>query len=190
MARRLAELGREWTLHYAVRTRDDAGFLPDLAQFGDHVRLHCDDAAGGVLDLRPILSATSADTHLYCCGPNPMMRVFGELTESLDPQRVHVEHFTPLESAAAEGGFLVELARSGRTVAVPQGSTILEALANVGVETPSSCQQGVCGTCETRVLSGIPDHRDSVLTRGERAANRVMMICCSGSLTERLVLDL
>jgi vanillate O-demethylase ferredoxin subunit len=190
MAGRLAELGRDWTLYYAVRERGEAGFMPDLERFGGHIRLHCDDEAGGVINLRPILAAAPPQAHVYCCGPAPMMRAFGHLTGEVAPHRIHVEHFSPLESAAVEGGFLVELARSGRTVAVPQGSTILEALANAGVAAPNSCQQGVCGTCETKVLSGIPDHRDSVLTSVERAENRTMMICCSGSLSERLVLDL
>jgi vanillate O-demethylase ferredoxin subunit len=119
-----------------------------------------------------------------------MLRAFGALTQGLEPRRIHVEHFTPADVAAVEGGFLVELARSRRTIAVAQGNAILEALANAGVSVPNSCQQGVCGTCETRVLHGTPDHRDSILTSAERAANRTMMICCSGSLTERLVLDL
>jgi tetrachlorobenzoquinone reductase len=190
MAARLSELGRDWTLHYAVRERGEAAFMPDLEPYGDRVRLHCDDQAGGVIDLRPILAAAPDETHLYCCGPNPMMRAFADLTRQVAPHRVHVEHFSPLESAAIEGGFLVELARSGRTIAVPQGSTILEALANAGVSVPNSCQQGVCGTCETKVVSGTPDHRDSVLSAKERAESRTMMICCSGSLSERLVLDL
>ena len=93
-------------------------------------------------------------------------------------------------SAATEGGFLVQLARSGRTVAVPAGSTILEALQNAGLNPLCSCQQGICGTCETRVLGGEPDHRDAVLTPEERASNRTMMICCSGSKSSTLVLDL
>jgi vanillate O-demethylase ferredoxin subunit len=82
------------------------------------------------------------------------------------------------------------LVRAGRTIAIPQGSTILETLTNAGFVLPNSCQQGVCGSCETRVLAGIPDHRDSILTEAERAENRSMMICCSGSRTEKLVLDI
>lgn len=189
MAARLTELGRPWTLHYAVRSRSEAAFLPDLEGYGERLHLHCDDENGGVLDLKPIVASAPPEAHLYCCGPTPMMQAFGDLTRPLDPDRIHVEHFTPLESAAVEGGFLVELARSGRTVAVPHGSTILEALANAGFLLPNSCQQGVCGTCETRVLAGVPDHRDSIMTPSERAANKTMMICCSGSLSERLVLD-
>jgi ferredoxin-NADP reductase len=190
MAARLTELGRDWTLHYAVRSRGDAAFLPELERHGERLRLHCDDEQGGVLDLRPIVAAAAPGAHFYCCGPKPMMQAFGDLTRGVTPDRIHVEHFSPLESASVEGGFLVELARSGRTIAVPQGSTILETLTNAGLVLPSSCQQGVCGSCETRVLSGVPDHRDSILTEAERAANTTMMICCSGARSERLVLDI
>ena len=189
MSARLAALPQAWRLCYLVRTRGEAAFLSDLSTYGEHVQLHCDDEAGGLFDLAGVIAAASPQTHLYCCGPAPMMAQFGELTRGIDPALVHVEHFKPLETAAVGGGFLVELARSKRVIAVPQGSTILEALTNAGVAIPNSCQQGVCGTCETRVLAGVPDHRDSVLTAEERASNATMMVCCSGSISERLVLD-
>lgn len=190
MAARLHELGLDWTMHYAVRSREEAAFAEDLEQYGDRVRVHCDDEEGGVLDIAPIVANADQGSHFYCCGPAPMMHAFGTHTRHIEPSRVHVEHFTPIQEANAAGGFLVELARSGHTVAIPEGSTILEALSNAGVSVPSSCQQGVCGTCEVAVLAGKPDHRDSILTERERAANNVMMICCSGSFSDRLVLDL
>lgn len=190
MVMRLSELDRTWKLHYAIRTRKEAGFLRDLLSYGDRVHVHCDDEQGGFLDIRSIVQSAPLNAHFYCCGPRPMMTAFGELTRNLSADRIHVEHFTPIDSAAITGGFLLQLARSGRTIAVPAGSTILEALANAGIEVPNSCQRGVCGTCETRVLGGTPDHRDSILTPGERAAANTMMICCSGSLTEHLVLDI
>jgi vanillate O-demethylase ferredoxin subunit len=95
-----------------------------------------------------------------------------------------------VEPAAVEGGFEVVLARSGLAVAVPRGKTILEALNEAGIEPACSCIEGVCGTCETRVLDGVPDHRDAILTPEERANSRTMMICVSGAKTARLVLDL
>jgi vanillate O-demethylase ferredoxin subunit len=101
-----------------------------------------------------------------------------------------VEHFAAAEPAAIEGGFEVVLARSGRTIAVPPGKTILDTLNAAGLTPNCSCVQGVCGTCETRVLDGVPDHRDVILTPEERAQNRTMMICVSGARTGRLVLDL
>jgi tetrachlorobenzoquinone reductase len=82
------------------------------------------------------------------------------------------------------------LARSGREISIPAGKTILEALQEIGIDVAHSCKEGVCGTCETGVIEGVPDHRDLILTKEEHAANRSMMICCSGSKTERLVLDL
>jgi vanillate O-demethylase ferredoxin subunit len=111
-------------------------------------------------------------------------------TAGRDPARIHVEHFSAAEPAALEGGFAVVLARTGRTVEVPPGKTILDALNEAGIEPACSCIEGVCGTCETRVLDGVPDHRDVILTAEERAASRTMMICVSGAKTGRLVLDL
>ena len=84
----------------------------------------------------------------------------------------------------------MELARTGKSVPVPRGMTILDALLEAGVDAPYSCMEGVCATCETRVISGVPDHKDLVLTKEERATNQVMMICCSGSKSDKLVLDL
>ena len=98
--------------------------------------------------------------------------------------------FSAAEPAAIEGGFEVVLGRSGRSVPVPPGMTILDALIAAGLDPPCSCVQGVCGTCETRVLDGVPDHRDVILTPEERAEGRTMMICVSGAKTRRLVLDL
>ncbi len=87
-------------------------------------------------------------------------------------------------------GFTVALARTGKEVFVARGMTILDALLEAGVDVPYSCMQGVCGTCEVKVLGGIPDHRDLVLTDAQRAANTSMMICCSGCQGDRLILDL
>ena len=105
-------------------------------------------------------------------------------------QHVHVEYFAAKEAPSVQGGFVVELARSGKTIPIPRGMTILDALLEAGVDAPYSCMEGVCATCETKVISGIPDHKDLVLTKEEKESNRVMMICCSGSKTEKLVLDL
>jgi vanillate O-demethylase ferredoxin subunit len=103
---------------------------------------------------------------------------------------VHVENFTAKEPPATEGGFTVVLAKSGREIEIPAGKTILAALSDLGIEISHSCTEGICGTCETKVLEGTPDHRDRILTEAERASNATMMICCSGSKTEKLVLDL
>ena len=88
------------------------------------------------------------------------------------------------------GGFTVRLARSAREFEIPEGDTILEVLRAAGFELPSSCEQGVCGTCETTVLEGTPDHQDLLMSADEHAESRTMMICCSGAVSDRLVLDL
>jgi vanillate O-demethylase ferredoxin subunit len=119
-----------------------------------------------------------------------MLEAFEAATSARPRDHVHVEYFTPKAAPALAGGFTVVLARSGRSVFVAPGSTILDTLLDAGVSVASSCLEGVCGTCETAVLDGVPDHRDSVLTEAERAANRTMMICCSGCRGDRLVLDL
>jgi vanillate O-demethylase ferredoxin subunit len=103
---------------------------------------------------------------------------------------VHVEYFSAPDAPATEGGFTVVLVRSDREIPIPAGITILEALRQAGLKVPSACEQGVCGTCETKVISGRPDHRDILLTPSEKATNKTMMICCSGSLDPKLVLDL
>jgi vanillate O-demethylase ferredoxin subunit len=143
-----------------------------------------------MLDLAAIVSALPADAHVYCCGPLPMLEAFERATEALPPQQVHVEYFAARETAATEGGFTVELARSGRSLVVQPGHTILDSLMEIGVEPPYSCREGICGTCEVRVIDGTPDHRDLVLSASEKAANDRMLICCSGARSSKLVLDL
>jgi ferredoxin len=119
-----------------------------------------------------------------------MLDAFRHETRDFAEGRAHLESFQASEPAATEGGFVVVLERQGRQVTVKPGQTIIECLSEAGVEVPSSCLQGICGACETRVLSGRPDHRDGILSDAERAANNTMMICCSGSLDPKLVLDL
>jgi vanillate O-demethylase ferredoxin subunit len=191
MLDRLAALGRPFVLNYGVRDRKALPFQPRLARHGEKVRTAFSRApGGGRLDIAAIVDAAPADAELYCCGPRSMLDAFAAATAGRDPARVHVEHFAAAEPAAIEGGFEVVLARSGRTIAVPPGKTILDTLNAAGLTPNCSCVQGVCGTCETRVLDGVPDHRDVILTPEERAQNRTMMICVSGARTGRLVLDL
>jgi ferredoxin-NADP reductase len=187
MAQRLEEIGAPFELHYAVRSRADAAFLAELER---RARLHVDAEAQGVLDVAAILAAAPKTAHLYCCGPVPMLQAFEAAAADWPETQRHVEYFSgpPLKPIA--GGFVVALARSGREFVVPPGSTILDTLRAAGLTVPASCEQGVCGTCETRVLEGTPEHRDLLLTPAEKAAGKTMMICCSGSLSERLVLDL
>jgi ferredoxin-NADP reductase len=193
MVQRLAELGRPWRLYYAVRARRRAAFLDDIlaldAPWNTH--LHCDDEGDGAfINVDAVVQDAAPGAHIYCCGPLPMLAAFERATAGLPADTVHVEYFTAKEPVAVSGGFDVVLARSGRSVFVPEHSTILDALLAAGIAVGHSCLEGVCGTCETKVLEGIPDHRDMVLSAQERASNRSMMICCSGCRSGRLVLDL
>lgn len=190
MTQRLASLGRSFELHYSCRSRADMAFL-DKLQGMDQAHLHFDDEHGGrFLDLGAIVKAAPKPSHFYCCGPNPMLRAFEGTTKHLPPDQVHVEYFTPREERSLAGGFVVQLARSGKEFAIPPGKSILEVLRAEGLELSYSCEEGVCGACETPLISGIPDHRDSVLNPTERAANKVIMICCSGCKGDKLVLDI
>jgi vanillate O-demethylase ferredoxin subunit len=190
MAERLHPLGRDWELHYAVRTRAEAAFSAELARFGSRCRVHCDDEAGALLDVAALVAATPADAHLYCCGPGPMLAAFEAATASRPPDRVHVEYFMARAPAATGGGFVVELARAKRELRIEAGQSILDAILDAGVDCGYACMQGTCGSCEVRVLAGDPDHRDALLPATRRLAEGTMLICCSGSSGERLVLDL
>ena len=195
MIARSQALGTPWRLHYAARTRSQAGFLDLLAAYRDQPAAHLDivfdqEPGGRMLDLQRLVNDMPAGAHVYCCGPLPMLEAFERATAGLPPERVHREYFAAKEAAATDGGFTVELARSGKTLDVPPGKSILDCLIDIRIEPPFSCREGICGTCEVRVIEGIPDHRDLVLTDAERAANDRMMVCCSGAKSSRLVLDL
>ena len=192
MVQKLAALNRSWTLHYSCRSREDMAFRESLEKLDPKsVHLHFDDEAGGaVLDLKAAVDAAPAGAHLYCCGPTPMLAAFEAATADRPRGLVHVEYFTPKAEAATTGGFWVELARSGEEYFIPEGKKILEVLFEAGVDVDYSCELGICGACETRVISGIPEHRDSVLSEEEQAANDKVMICCAGCKSERLVLDM
>jgi tetrachlorobenzoquinone reductase len=190
MWNRLQAAGKSAQLYYSSRSRQDVVF-PDKTMGKPHIVVHVDDEnQGTTLDLQRILAEAPKNAHVYCCGPTPMLKAFELATTSWPPDQVHVEYFSSQVAAAAEGGFTVELKRSGKEVKIEPGQTILQALTAMGIDAPYSCEEGVCGACMTKVLSGEPDHRDSVLTPAERASNKKIMICCSGSKSDRLVLDL
>ena len=197
MILRLEALGRSWELHYSARQKKMCAFREELEAIegtkSGRVHFNFDHEPGGKMtDLAAVLGRAPKSAHLYCCGPNPMLQAFEAAAKQagFSPEQVHVEYFAGKEEPALEGGFAVELARSGKTLQVPPGKSILDTLLANNVEVPFSCTQGVCGSCETRVFEGEPDHRDLILTEAERAANQTMMICCSGSKSPRLVLDL
>ncbi|KDN73112.1 PDR/VanB family oxidoreductase [Streptomyces olindensis] len=179
--------GAEWTLLYGGRTRGSMAFGEELLRYGDRVTIAPEDETG-LLDLPPVLDDVPEDTLVYCCGPGPLL----DAVEARCPSGVlRVERFRPKEQeTGGDTEFEVELARSGRTLTVPPDVSVLDAVRAAGVEVLYSCTEGTCGTCETDVLDGEPDHRDSVLTDDERAAGETMLICVSRCRGKRLVLDL
>lgn len=191
MIKRLDELGRPWTLFHACRAREEAAFMGSLSS-RDTVHYHFDQETGGHFQIGPVIKAAPANSHFYCCGPTPMLEAFeaAVVAGGVPSSHVHVEYFTQKYEVAREGGFVVELAGSGLEVTVEKGASILDAVRSLGIDVPSSCEEGICGSCETRVISGTPDHRDSILTEEERARSETMMICCGGCKSDRLVLDL
>jgi ferredoxin-NADP reductase len=183
--------GRPWRLAYGGRTRESMAFLPELSGYGDRVSVFPQDSSG-LLDLDGLLGQPEAGTAVYCCGPAPLLDAVAERCASWPAGALRTERFTPLDGAAEAGGdaFEVELSGSGQVVEVPAGESVLACLRKAGFEVLSSCEEGTCGTCETPVAEGVPDHRDTVLTESERAAGDIMMVCVSRSRTPRLVLDL
>ncbi|TAL55086.1 PDR/VanB family oxidoreductase [Pandoraea sp.] len=195
MYRRLSELGRSVEMLYCARHAAQAAFVDELHALGGKLTCHFDEAHGDrPADLAAYLAGKPAGTHAYCCGPAVMLGAFEQACEAAGIAHVHLERFAPAPDAAppaaAASGYTVELARSGKSVRVEPGATLLDSLLAAGADVQTSCLEGICGTCETRVLEGCPDHRDSVLSAAERATNKVMMICVSGCKGERLVLDL
>lgn len=186
--------GARWSLLYCGRSRDSMAFLDTLPS-GPHVQVHADATAQGLPDLAGLLDGMAPGAHVYCCGPGPLMDAVARIGQGLGiaPARLHFERFSAEPQSAppaAVGSFEVHLARTGLTLQVGPDDSILSVLEAAGLECPSSCQQGVCGTCRVAVLEGQPDHRDYVLSDAEREANDTLYICVSRSLSRRLVLDL
>ncbi|MGC0336415.1 PDR/VanB family oxidoreductase [Streptomyces sp. SLBN-8D4] len=179
--------GAEWTLLYGGRTRESMAFTEELSRYGDRVTVAPQDETG-LLDLASVLDGVPEGTLVYCCGPGPLL----DAVEKRCPAGLlHVERFAPKEQPEGENTeFEVELAQTGTTVTVAPDVSVLDAVRASGVEVLFSCTEGTCGTCETDVLDGTPDHRDSVLTDEEREAGETMMICVSRCRGKRLVLDL
>ncbi|WP_433796123.1 PDR/VanB family oxidoreductase [Actinoplanes sp. CA-252034] len=184
----LAAAEAPWELHYAGR---DAASMPfrDRLEADGRVTLYPEDERGRI-DLDALLSRSAPGTHVYCCGPEGMLRAVEECCARWPGRPLHVERFTPAAAAGPQAPFEVELAASGRTLTVPADRSILEVVEAAGVAILSSCREGTCGTCETTVLSGVVDHRDALLTPDERAANDTIFLCVSRAAGPRLVLDL
>jgi vanillate O-demethylase ferredoxin subunit len=196
MAERLAVAGAAFEMHYCTRSRARTAFLERIGRsaFAGRVHVHFDDGeAAQKLDLGSLLATPQPGTHLYVCGPRGFMdAVLGGARERGWPEsRLHWEFFgADAAPCDADAAFEVMLASSGRVVVVPKDRSVVQALAQAGVEVQTSCEQGVCGTCLTRVLEGTPDHRDLYLTPEEQTAGDQFTPCCSRAKSARLVLDL
>lgn len=180
--------GADWRLLYGGRNRASMAYVDELVSHGPRVELRPQDEHGQ-LDLDAALAATPPDAVVYCCGPEPLLTA---MEQRCPAERLHVERFTARDAGAVLGpdSFDVRLRRTGATVRVEAGTTVLAAVESAGVTVLQSCREGTCGTCETTVLAGRPEHRDSVLDEIERAENTTMMICVSRSLDAVLELDL
>ncbi|WP_326827303.1 PDR/VanB family oxidoreductase [Streptomyces sp. NBC_01751] len=191
----LAEAERRrsaWEMAYGGRTLASMAFRDELVKrYEERVRVRPEDEYG-LLDLDALLGTPQPGTLIYCCGPEPLLKAVEERCADWPDGALHLERFTPKELHAPlrDGAFDVELAQSGITVTVPPDKSVLQAVEEAGVQVLSSCQEGTCGTCETGVLDGTVDHRDSLLTPAEQSSHDTMMICISRALCPRLVLDL
>ena len=196
MAERLANTGADFAMHYATRAPERTAFRQRIAAsaFASRVQFHYDNGdAAQKLDLQVLLRQPQAGTHLYVCGPKGFMdAVLNTARSSGWPEaQIHYEFFgAEVAKSDSDASFEIKLASSGRIVMVPKDQTVVQALAAAGVDVMISCEQGVCGTCLTRVIEGVPDHKDSYLTPEEQAANDQFTPCCSRSKTPQLVLDL
>ena len=196
MAAQLAADGAEFALHYCTRSPDRTAFVGALQRsgFGPQVQHHFDDGDPAQrLDLPALLGTPQAGTHVYVCGPQGFMgAVLATARAAAWPEaQLHTESFGAAPAALTGAcAFEVQLNRSGRVVPVLAGQTVVVALASAGVDIATSCGQGICGTCLTRVLAGEIDHRDQYLLADEQAAMDQFLPCCSRALSARLVLDL
>ncbi len=201
MARRLLATGSAFQLHYSIRSRTRAAFLDEIRQLmpAGQAHVHFDDEPETALDAAgvPAAARRAADTQVYVCGPAGYIDFICAQARAagLNDACIHFERFTLDEAdrpviTDQDVAFQVELASTGEVFDIPADETITSALDRQGVFIPVSCEEGICGTCLTGVVEGIPDHRDTYLTDAEHAANDQFTPCVSRALTRRLKLDL
>jgi ferredoxin-NADP reductase len=185
--------GADWHLLYGGRTRASMAFCEELtSSYGSsRISIRPQDQTG-LLDLERHLGAVGDDTAVYCCGPAPLLDAVQARCQDWPTRRLHLERFSPNaeDAITASTSFEVELARSGVTLVVPSDASILETVEAAGIDVLNSCREGTCGACETPVLGGVIDHRDSLLSEEEKAAQDTMLVCVSRACGPKLVLDL
>jgi ferredoxin-NADP reductase len=194
MARRARRLGIDYQLHYSASRRAALAFADEL-QALHHERLHLHPSDEGArLDLAQLLARPAEGTQVYACGPARMLHAAEAACAHWPAGSLRVEHFAGTARGALDPGreraFEVQLADSGLRLTVPPDRSLLATLRAANVDVPSDCEEGLCGTCEVRVLAGEVEHRDVVLTRTERAAQDRIISCCSRAAGGRLVLAL
>ncbi|MDQ1105629.1 PDR/VanB family oxidoreductase [Nocardioides zeae] len=184
-------LDTPWSLLYGGRRRVSMAFVDRLARWGDRVTLWPQDSHG-LLDLASAVDAEPSGTKIYCCGPAPLLAAVESVCTDRPVGHLRIERFEAREQGppVRTTGYEVELARTGTVLGIQPGDSVLDALAAAGAPVLASCRQGVCGTCETTVLAGTPDHRDSLLDEAQRRRNDCFYPCVSRSASDRLVLDL
>jgi vanillate O-demethylase ferredoxin subunit len=195
MAEALAAQGASFEMHYCARSPERAAFRERIAtsRFSGHARFHYDSGDAQQRFDVPAYTAVPDGSRLYVCGPAGFIAHVLETARARGwPEaQLHVEYFAgAVVDTSGDQPFDVRLASSGQLLTVPPERTVLQVLAAHGVEVPYACEEGVCGTCVTRVLDGVPDHRDLYLTDEEHAANDQFTPCCSRAKTRMLVLDL
>jgi vanillate O-demethylase ferredoxin subunit len=196
MAESLAAAGASYELHYCTRSAERTAFVQRIRSgpLASRCVLHHDDGdASQKLDARRLLERCDPGTHLYVCGPTGFMDwILQSARDAGWPEaRLHREYFAAAQIAQGEdGSFELEVASKGAVITVRPEQSAVAALAENGIMVPTSCEQGVCGTCVVRVLQGTPDHRDMCLTVDQRARGDRFTPCCSRALTRRLVVDL
>ncbi|MEQ4306053.1 PDR/VanB family oxidoreductase [Plantactinospora sp. B6F1] len=189
MIHQVAAEGRDWRLGYGGRAVRSMAFRDELAGYRDRVEIVPQDERG-LLDLDDLLGTPSPETLVYCCGPESLLEAVEARCAGWPPGCLRLERFAAKPQDFGPGvPFEVVCQRSDVTVQVEPETSIVDALETVDIWVPSACREGICGTCETRVIDGVPDHRDSLLSDDERAAGKVMLPCVSRALTPRLVLD-
>jgi vanillate monooxygenase ferredoxin subunit len=196
MAQRLASIGADFTMHYCTRSPERTAFRDEIAAspFADLVKFHFDSGPPSQkLHLERLIAQPDDGTHLYVCGPTGFIDHVTGTAKSIGwtSEQVHLEYFGAApQDTSADSAFEVKIASTGKIYTIAPDQTIVQALQAQGVEILTSCEQGVCGTCITRVLDGEPDHRDLYFTDEEKAKNDQFTPCCSRSKSKMLVLDL
>ncbi|RUM97030.1 oxidoreductase [Pseudaminobacter arsenicus] len=192
MIRAVAAQGKPWTLLYGGRSRRSMAFLEEIGGLaGGEAHIVPQDEFG-LLDLQKFLGEHLPDTLVYCCGPAPLIDAVEAKCQIWRSGALHLERFAPSDKAAnkEKGSFEVELARSGKRLVIPPYRSILDILEENGCKVTNSCRAGICGTCLVKVLSGVPDHFDDVLSYEDQEAGDVMLVCVSRAKSDLLVLDL